>query len=52
MPMAAYIHALLSALHEQHKVRVSDEGQTKQKARAGKPLKSSQRTQADVRIGV
>lgn len=37
MPMAAYIHALLSALHEQHKVRVSDEGQTKQKARAGKP---------------
>lgn len=25
MPMAAYIHALLSALHEQHKV--SDKGQ-------------------------
>ncbi|PWY74752.1 hypothetical protein BO83DRAFT_14581 [Aspergillus eucalypticola CBS 122712] len=38
MPMAAYIHALLSALHEQHKVRVSDEGQKKKKkARAGRP---------------
>lgn len=35
MPMAAYIHALLSALHEQHKMRVSDEGQKKKKKSQG-----------------
>ncbi|OJJ69394.1 hypothetical protein ASPBRDRAFT_276459 [Aspergillus brasiliensis CBS 101740] len=47
MPMAAYIHALLSALHEQHKgvTRV------RKKAGAGKPKISSQRTRADVRKG-